>query len=595
MTASNAVLLASFAGQISVAPIYGTDSGTANAYVLSAPSTFSLTVGALVRFNPAHPNNGPSTANVGGSGVQNIVNQAGNALTGGELSVPTWIQWTGSSWQIVGTGPTPANARTAAEISAAVTPVNYAYPVGHAWRYGADPSGTVDCTSALQSAINIALATVNSTFRIYIPAGLYKMGGNNAGTDVALTFGPSTTAMLSLEIYGDGDLTQILNNYAPNTKPLFNLTGKNGIYLHDFLQFGQDATKNDGIYLGTTGGTEQIHNRVERVTSMMVGQGLRLADTNNDVIRQFRSWPNNPPTLHTTQTVTRSNIKEHIICTGGFVNFVTFRDIETPCSTGFGGLGAFVINCTDSESITIDGLDVETYDGTQGTGFLANPGSFVAGLKLSGVYCETSLIQISNTLNSDIGPFSDGEVGGLLQLQSTNRGNTFTGVRVAGIKIIDSQSWGNTFLGCVARTDFVDGTEGANLSGQPNRYIGCTLWNGTAAVQCADLGNNWRTLLTYSSSMTIDVMGPSMRVIRVTNGSPFSIAIAHARNGQQIRVVLHNESSGSMGTPTWLGIFTPTTVPLPAPGFNRTYGMHYDSDFSCWRMDWWSPADVANG
>jgi len=44
--------------------------------------------------------------------------------------------------------------RTAAEIAASVTPVNYAYPSGYVQRYGAVGNGSVDDTAAIQNALN---------------------------------------------------------------------------------------------------------------------------------------------------------------------------------------------------------------------------------------------------------------------------------------------------------------------------------------------------------------------------------------------------------------------------------------------------------
>lgn len=45
-------------------------------------------------------------------------------------------------------------ARTAAEIAAGVTPTNYAYAPGDVRRYGADPTGVADSTTALQNCAN---------------------------------------------------------------------------------------------------------------------------------------------------------------------------------------------------------------------------------------------------------------------------------------------------------------------------------------------------------------------------------------------------------------------------------------------------------
>ncbi len=66
----------------------GTDTGTANAYVLNfnAPYT-SLSNGIVIYFIPANTNTGASTLNVNGLGVISILNQNGNALSAGQIVV----------------------------------------------------------------------------------------------------------------------------------------------------------------------------------------------------------------------------------------------------------------------------------------------------------------------------------------------------------------------------------------------------------------------------------------------------------------------------------------------------------------------------
>lgn len=49
-----------------------------------------------------------------------------------------------------------AYKRTSAEIAAGVTPTNYAYSAPNPLRYGSDPTGTNDSTTAIQNAINVA-------------------------------------------------------------------------------------------------------------------------------------------------------------------------------------------------------------------------------------------------------------------------------------------------------------------------------------------------------------------------------------------------------------------------------------------------------
>jgi hypothetical protein len=85
----------------------GTDSGAANAYVVStfAPqpaAPIALSVGMMLRLIPGagNGNTGPSTLNFAGTGVRNIVNSLGEALLGGEFvaGVPSIVIWNGTSW-----------------------------------------------------------------------------------------------------------------------------------------------------------------------------------------------------------------------------------------------------------------------------------------------------------------------------------------------------------------------------------------------------------------------------------------------------------------------------------------------------------------
>jgi hypothetical protein len=148
-----------------------TDSGTANAYVITTTaSAGSLATGQLVQFTPSHINTGASIVTYNGRSATAIVNQFGNALTGGELSIPTWLQFTGSAWQIAGTGPTPDKARTVGEIAARVIPFNYTIPPGYVIRYEVNTTpGTTDMTAGFQNA-------VNSGAEVEIPDGTYKIG-----------------------------------------------------------------------------------------------------------------------------------------------------------------------------------------------------------------------------------------------------------------------------------------------------------------------------------------------------------------------------------------------------------------------------------
>lgn len=134
---------------------HGIDTGVVNAAVvtLTGPITGFLRVtGAKVIFTGVAANTGPSTLNVNGTGVAAIVNQIGNALTGGELSVPAVLLWNGAAWQIIAGSIPIGNARTATEISNGVIPTDYQQLPGNVLRMGALLNGIADDTVAFQRA-----------------------------------------------------------------------------------------------------------------------------------------------------------------------------------------------------------------------------------------------------------------------------------------------------------------------------------------------------------------------------------------------------------------------------------------------------------
>jgi len=65
--------------------------------------------------------------------------------------------------------------RSATEITAGVTPTNYGYPYGDLRRYGADPSGATDSTTAIQNAFNSNVLVYGGG-----PQCTYKYSGNIA-------------------------------------------------------------------------------------------------------------------------------------------------------------------------------------------------------------------------------------------------------------------------------------------------------------------------------------------------------------------------------------------------------------------------------
>lgn len=85
-----------------------------------------------------------------------------------------------------------SRVRTAAEIAAGVTPINTAYAPGDVRRYGADPSGVADSTSAIQAALDGAM---DSGGTINLVEGVYRIEGT-------VTTGPLDNKRTTIVGYG---------------------------------------------------------------------------------------------------------------------------------------------------------------------------------------------------------------------------------------------------------------------------------------------------------------------------------------------------------------------------------------------------------
>jgi len=116
--------------------------------------------------------------------------------------------------------------QTSAEANAGVTPTNLTYPHGDIRRYGADPSGTVDSTIAIQSALNVRQ-------EVYIPAGQYVVTA------------PLANGIQKRRIHGDGPQMSVLRPQGPiNT--LVNTAELSCVLMDNFGILG-DPTTLDGI------------------------------------------------------------------------------------------------------------------------------------------------------------------------------------------------------------------------------------------------------------------------------------------------------------------------------------------------------------
>lgn len=102
--------------------------------------------------------------------------------------------------------------RTAAEISAGVTPSNYSYPPGSILRYGAVGDGTTNDSAAIQRAVDVAEISGGT---VYFPPG-YKWG---MGTQVTIS------SQYPVNLVGEMTANPTASSSASYIRPTGNITG----------------------------------------------------------------------------------------------------------------------------------------------------------------------------------------------------------------------------------------------------------------------------------------------------------------------------------------------------------------------------------
>jgi len=447
--------------------------------------------------------------------------------------------------------------QTAIETAAGVTAVNFIYKPGIPDRYGTNTSpGTTDMSAPLQSAVTQMLAggapvrfLSHTAYLIVTPP----------------TFGSSTTAMLPIDIGAEGGWAQIINGAAANS-PTFDFSGKNGEWVHDLVICGNSTNPNHGIRLNSSGGTESIRSRFERLIFMMPGVGLYGADTNSVVIRDCKSWPDNPPVLPVSITVNNADRDSGAYFTGNFVNDITVYDFDALASTNYKA---------NSRGLKVDASQIYNFrviggnfSGETGTNNeiglqLGGASSNVEGALVLGCYHENSKFQFNNLNNSLVMGCSNGGSGGGLIFQTNSTGNHIGPNAENGATLsFDSGSTGNVYEGGYGTV-----TDNATV---PNRALAVNLW--------ADSGGAILNTLTYAASMTPNMhLGRIIRIV-VTDGNAMTIANpTNLTVGPPVYVEIVNASGGAMGTITWGSMYKMSAWTNPANGFSRTVGFLWDT------------------
>lgn len=154
------------------------DTGAVNALAAAgAGLATALTAGLLINVTVAFTNTGACTFNYNGLGAVALLNTDNSPMNQGQLSAGSVFQfyYTGSVWQLFGDniqGPTIFETAAAAAITNGYfSPLLYL----DARRYGDDPNGTFDSTTAIQAAINVALQNSQAGGIVWLPQGTHKI------------------------------------------------------------------------------------------------------------------------------------------------------------------------------------------------------------------------------------------------------------------------------------------------------------------------------------------------------------------------------------------------------------------------------------
>lgn len=190
---TTATLEANLARVILGAAAYSTDTGAANAYVLTlAPVPLSYNAGMSISFVAANANTGASTLNVNGTGALALTNDGATGLSPGQITAGMVVKaaFNGVGWQILN-----PHILTASSALAGVS------------RFGTNAEqlagtlSTVGCTPAgLASGQTIALNGIKP-----LPGGLYLQWGFTASaqddTFILVTM-PGTFPNSTLGVWG---------------------------------------------------------------------------------------------------------------------------------------------------------------------------------------------------------------------------------------------------------------------------------------------------------------------------------------------------------------------------------------------------------
>lgn len=490
------------------------------------------------------------------------------ASTASAVDGPARVGWSGVLAYSGGASTTvggllyTAFGRTAAEISAGVTPTNYAYPVGNIQRYGADASGATSSSAALLAAsqvskyitawagsfhfaTDVAIAQADTTIQGPNPESCV-FTYTKAGAGTFITFAGGFNHIEGIGIYGNGSTVGAYFTASQiGVEIVGNLTMSRCQVRH--WEKAIDQASATGFYL--------YFENVQTLYNKYCYYGLTSNNT------EFNKC--------------RAAFCDYVVLSGGGDGPIAWvgGSIENVTTAGFALLGG------NSGSIGLHGAYIEN------VGALSTAGT---GLAAAGYTAATLVLGNWNV----VGYYGcDGQIGGFFRVTDVttatrpnvvSTGNQWTYKLDAGVS--DTQyihAIGDG--GDVIVSDRSTGRSDTSYTPSATYTIAglfLTSYTGGMAIDpvshVQERTSN-RAAITYSASMTPDATTATQFSITATNGTAFTInAPTNPKRGGSITVTIRNTSGGALGAATWDAVFKMAAWVQPGNGFSATIEFQYN-------------------
>lgn len=481
---------------------------------------------------------------------------------------------------------------TVAEIAAGVTPVNFVYPSGHPWRYGAKDDGITDNHIALQQWLLVGQQGIPLIF----PSIL--------GNEYSITSNISITAPVS--IFGSGPRAFLLTRncdgiqIAANTPQVFIRDIRIGNTVRYQANNGT-VTVNAFAGIRMLGGSNANHYYLNVLCD---GYQTGFVATGAEF-----SVFDNCSTIFGLNGIIASGLVANNVVRGGIYqcgNLGNAGVLTTSIGIQFGDGTAAAQGNVVCEGFIVTGFATQiwrlgenfgkTLDGfvdfTNGVGILCqSAGNAATCQEIRGNYIATTALAtngirlLSNTASSNplgtqirgnqILSYAAGAVNGILVDGTSEQNNIIANNQINCGSLSDCQiSQGTGHI--VAGNRF----EGLGFYGLVQLTyaadnVGPLIANAFTFVNLPLFSVVQNPTLAYSASITPDLHTGNSQVITVTTGAAFTINAPinpPASGGVRLRIRLANASGGAFGAVTWAASYkVPAGITYPASGFNRTY------------------------